>query len=758
MKDGIQKRFHKLLIVGPVLYIVALWFLFSSPYFIRGLVPYPSKYQVTFFPPWSYFQKWWGPVKNNAMPDIVDQIYPWKHFTIKWLKNGQIPYWNPYNFSGNPHVANFQSAVFSPFNLLYFIFPFIDAWSIIVLLQPLLAGIFTFTYLREFKVSKSGSLIGSISFMFCGFMVVWMAYGTLSMSIAFLPLALFGIEKGIKTKNICYFLLITFSLILSIFSGHIQTSLYLSLFIACYVIFSLLFNQAKRFVFYAFLFYLTGIAVSMLQIYPTFILYGQSVRSSLLYQGGGIPWYYLVTLFAPDFYGNPVTRNDWFGTYAEWSSFTGIIPLFLAFIGLIYNKNKHVLFFGLSAIITLLLAMDSPLHFWLLATRIPILATSIPSRIIVLFSFSIAVLSSFGYDRLIIMLNTGKYRKIFPIVAVLLVLLFLICFSLLFFQILPVDKAMLAQRNMFLPMFFLGMLSVLLLIHKSLKIKKLTVIISIIILSIVSFDSFRFAAKWIPFDPKGFVYPKLSIIDAIQKNIGLGRIYGNIGAEVSSYYGISSIEGYDPLYIGRYGELLQYASDGIFKNATRSVAHLDRRGKYTDRVLDLLGVTVIYHPLADTNTTWAYPVWQNYKKYSVIYQDDKFQLYRNNSALPRVKLYYNYEVITENHQILARLLSDTFDINQQLILEKELKGMIVKIYNPVNQGITDILSYTPNKVVIKVKTQSNALLFLSDNYYPNWKAYINGQETPIYRADYTFRAIVVPEGESVVTYVYSAYF
>ena len=78
------------------------------------------------------------------MPDVVTQIYPWKHFVVSELKEGRMPLWNPNNFSGNPALANFQTAVFSPFTLLYFILPFIDAWSLTVLLQPLLAGIFTY--------------------------------------------------------------------------------------------------------------------------------------------------------------------------------------------------------------------------------------------------------------------------------------------------------------------------------------------------------------------------------------------------------------------------------------------------------------------------------------------------------------------------------------------------------------------------------------------------------------------------------------
>lgn len=215
----------------PLIFIFAIWFVFSSPYFFQNKVPYPSKYQATFFSPWSYYPEFAGPVKNNAMPDIVNQIYPWKYFTIQSLKSGQIPLWNPYNFAGNPHVANFQSAVFSPFNLLFFILPFVDGWSILVLMQALLAGLFTYLFLREVAVSKIGALISSIAFMFCGFMVVWMAYGTLSMAIALLPLALFTIEKAFNKKSFWAFVFLSIALATSYFSGHVQTSLYFTFFL-----------------------------------------------------------------------------------------------------------------------------------------------------------------------------------------------------------------------------------------------------------------------------------------------------------------------------------------------------------------------------------------------------------------------------------------------------------------------------------------------------------------------------------------------
>ncbi|KKS22964.1 MAG: hypothetical protein UU78_C0008G0014, partial [Candidatus Roizmanbacteria bacterium GW2011_GWC2_41_7] len=126
----------------PILFIVVIWLIFVHPYFFKNLVPFPSRYLVDFFPPWNNLYA--HPYKNGAMPDIITQIYPWKQLTIDSWKSGQIPGWNPYQFSGNPHLANVQSAAFTPFNLLFFVLSFIDAWSVLVLLQPFLAGLFMY--------------------------------------------------------------------------------------------------------------------------------------------------------------------------------------------------------------------------------------------------------------------------------------------------------------------------------------------------------------------------------------------------------------------------------------------------------------------------------------------------------------------------------------------------------------------------------------------------------------------------------------
>ena len=53
-------------------------------------------------------------------------------------------------------------------------------------------------------------------------------------------------------------------------------------------------------------------------------------------------------------------------------------------------------------------------------------------------------------------------------------------------------------------------------------------------------------------------------------------------------------------------------------------------------------------------------------------------------------------------------------------------------------------------MVIDVKTPNDGFVFLSDTYYPGWKATIDGKKTRLYRANYCFRAVKVEKGDHLI--------
>ncbi len=754
-KSKMQSKVKKFLLnFWPVIFIFIVWFIFSSPYFLKNKAPFAATYQVNNFAPWSTYPEFAGPVKNGAMPDVITQIYPWKNFTIETLKTGQIPLWNPYSFSGTPHLANYQSAVLFPFNFIFFLFPFVDGWSLLVLLQPLLAGLFMYLFVRSLKRSQAASLISSISFMFCGFIVVWMDYATLAYAISFLPLALFCIEKYYELKKIRYLVLLSISLPLSFFSGHFQISIYFFITVLVYLIYKFIATRningslkLTGFIFFGFL-------LSLPQLLPSIELYLQSVRSTIFLKGEAIPWQYIPTFLAPDFLGNPVTRNDWFGHYAEWNAYIGVLPLMLAVYLIISKKNVQTLFLLAIGVFALLIAFDTPFLTLLINLHIPVLSTSAASRVIVIYSFMFATTSAFGFDQLFVDIKEKKIKKIYFWITLFLIF-FLILWAIVFFKLfIPEERLMIARQNLILPslIFLSSSLIILLFTFSQNTNKKVKYsLLAFVLILIVAFDMFRFAKKWQPFDPKDLVFPGTPTTQEFSKLKGHERVLGNLGAEALVYYGMPSIEGYDPLYINRYGELVGSLNDGKIRESSRSVVIFPKDAKYTEKAINLLGIKYIIHKLSDDNTPWTFPYWKYPNDYfDLIYKDERYKIFENKKAYPRAFLVGEYKAINNPQKILDAMFSKDFDLEKSVVVEED-PG--IEKYGG-NIGTVSVLKYTPNEIEFKVNASRSAILFLSDNYYPGWKAEVDGKKTEILRADFTFRAIAVSRGKHTVKFVY----
>jgi hypothetical protein len=69
-------------------------------------------------------------------------------------------------------------------------------------------------------------------------------------------------------------------------------------------------------------------------------------------------------------------------------------------------------------------------------------------------------------------------------------------------------------------------------------------------------------------------------------------------------------------------------------------------------------------------------------------------------------------------------------------------------------GEAHILEYRPEHILIQAETDKPGYLLLTDSYYPGWRAWLDGRETPLLRADYLFRAVYLPSGSHQVEFRY----
>ena len=80
---------------------------------------------------------------------------------------------------------------------------------------------------------------------------------------------------------------------------------------------------------------------------------------------------------------------------------------------------------------------------------------------------------------------------------------------------------------------------------------------------------------------------------------------------------------------------------------------------------------------------------------------------------------------------------------------------IVKNVNNTKNGDISLKEYGPNRLVYNCNTASDQFAVFSEIWYGDdkgWKAYIDGTEVPIVRANYILRALDIPSGEHEIVF------
>ncbi|MDO8659118.1 MAG: YfhO family protein [Candidatus Parcubacteria bacterium] len=759
-----------------VLAFVIVSLIFFYPIF-KGNIPFPGDLLLGEYAPYnSYNFLGYAPggYPNKGQDfDVIRLLYPEKEFSIRMFKNFEFPLWNPYNFSGNPHVASLQSGSFYPLNIVFFVFSYIIAWTIFILLQPILTGIFSFLFARELKLSARSSIFSALIFAFSSYSIVWMEYGNIGHSIVWMPFALWVALKNLNKPTILKSIIISLSLTFAIFAGYIQTAFYVFIFLFGFVIFHAFFidkkDRLKKLSIFSLIFILPTL-LSSVQLLPMIELIFQSARapySISSFLNLLIPPFHFVTIFVPDFFGNPVTRNYWIaGTYIERVIYVGVVPLIFIIYALLKKQSSQFWFFAISAIIILLLTFDTLIGRTIYSLQIPFISTAVPTRIMFLFCFCASIVAGFGFESFINHPNKKNILKAVCFLSGIYLLIWIFVYIMPIFgkDISWVQSLSISKRNLLLPTGILFVGTIALFSYFYLAKYRKFIIIFLIFLSMA--DLFYFFHKITPFVPKESLYPQTEVLDQLKKIQGVARSWGYgsgyMNTNLQTYEKVFSTDGYNALHIKRYGEILSSSRDGKIANPIpRSDPMIAsgyggsdlRENQYRQRLLNLLGVKFILNNAglqvstekADTQTFDDFI-------YKLIWQKAPWQIYENKQVFPRVFLASDYVVEKEKNKIIRMIFDKKFDLRNKVILEENIIPKI-NFSNDQNAKV-EIKKYTPNEIIIKTDAATNMLLFLSDNYYVGWTVNIDGKNGKIYRADYSFRAVPVLKGEHEVVFSY----
>lgn len=748
-------------------------------FFLTAIIFYPSflKDQVLF--PGNYLQVWFEPYKSAntsngtlliahkpVADDVFRHIYPFKVLAVDMLKNFQLPLWNPYNGAGEPLLATVNSGLVDPFNLLFLLLPNIVAWNSYLFLQLFFIGFFTYWYCRKLQWHPFSSIFSAVVFSLSGVVISRVTLGAYGLGIAMLPLLLWIIESYLENEKTKRLFLIPFAIFSLITSTHPQISFYILAFTFIYLLVRVL-NLKKRtvsFLLIPTLFFILGFTLSAIQILPTaeLLKYSNLNTETSSYVGKFlVPWYHFVSLFIPNYFGNAATYNFWGPIdYVETVVSIGLIPSFFAYLFIFHSKRTGIkLFYLATFLITCLLAIDSPISRLVLSLPIPILSTDPPSRIFLLTTFSAAILGGGGLEMLI-----NKQLSFIQFIKRSLPFLLFI-FAILgsgfyLYKTIPICPPgivatchQIALRNTLLEtgVFILGFL--LFLTYGLTKNKKIKLSILLGIICIVFIIGFYNAEKFLPFSPKSTILPDTTFFQKLQSIKSQGRVFGfgnaNVTVNLATYFKIYDPQYYHPLYIRRYGELTAYAnygkynydvlrSDVVIRNDLKPNSKEEQR---RERLLQLLNVTgTLYNASERPVEASEEPIWLDSHNYLL-----------QTKGLPRAFAVNSLQTQTNSANILLALFNPYFDPKNEAIVEKTL------FFKPTKQPLQSniqITSYQENTVTIHTQTNQPSFLVLLDNDYPGWNAYVDGNQTQVFRTDYTFRGIILPKGNHIVQFVY----
>jgi hypothetical protein len=189
----------------------------------------------------------------------------------------------------------------------------------------------------------------------------------------------------------------------------------------------------------------------------------------------------------------------------------------------------------------------------------------------------------------------------------------------------------------------------------------------------------------------------------------------------------------------------------------------------SDKMADILN---FQYALAKPEDFVAYPYLQQWEKLAPPYNyqpffhtnaDEKqtqYTLIKNPTVIPRASIYYSCKTIRpiknnlynlysmERVKYVRKLLED-INHQQALLIETNSPGINIKSEYPRSDNV-EIINILGNFAVFQINNERPGLLFYSDMYHKDWHAFIGSEETKIYRANLSFKAFMVPQGEHIV--------
>ncbi len=692
-----------------------------------------------------------------AFKDLSRYFYPLRYLMVGEVRSGHLPLWNPYIFCGFPLLATLQACFFYPLTLIYYLLPFNLAFNWYIILHYFLAACFMYALLRYFRLGWYASFFGGLVFAFSGYLLSVSNMNTSLSSVIWLPLVMLMWDKLIQPSpagdkpaplsqrervgNMIGFVF----LISLMFLGGEPTILYVTLWLLFFYTLVFAGDKLKSIAVLAgaALLSLGLVAVQLVPFIELSRLSDRVVRTSFdLVSFRSFPPRELLTFIFPYFFGNAAQFGGYTETllgpnYQDWliSPYLGVLPLILI---LFAKRNKLAVFLWSAAGAALLLAFGryTPLY-RLVYSFIPGFAMiRYPVKYLFLTTFCLSFLAALGFERSLSFLGEQKERYKRPVLILAPVFVVLLGLSLI------------AQ------FFSAGIIS----FFSQMYSAKVPPVFFEILGGIIKFNLQSF------YNLTSFVFIFCVLLAAAY--------WGRISKRVLAF-ALIGLAAADLLANGT--SVMVPAPAQVFAAVPPNYTFLLK-----ERGLNRF----FYTPkLADANRTIAgesfgAALWNAKDNFTanwpVAYQLFDFSGYE--SILPyKIDNYYREAFGPDKLKAnLGRLSANNVGYivsdeplklpGLKLLRRKYQYGRSVYLYENrrvrprayllSGRGEATFEFYRPGYMLMNTSSAKPARLFLSEAYYPGWRALVDSKETKILEAKEFFQAIDLPAGRHRVEFAY----
>ena len=763
---------------------------------------------------------------NALLSDLILENYAWKRFIRQAIAAREIPLWNPYLFGGIPFLASGQHSLFYPFSLIFYVLPLAKAYGWFMLSQYFLAGVTMYLFARTLRIGRWGALVGAGVYQLSLFMVVSAVFPMIVAGAVWLPLLLLAVESILRQRRLFgrpaslpWMVVGALTIGLQLLAGHPEVVAYSVLMAAAYAAWQLLplalssrGRAALRPAVFIGGMVAFGLLLGALQFLPLLEAAGSNFRADAAslaeVRGWGYPPRRLITLLAPNFFGNPshhryfdwftrswtpvsvnalgerITAIDWgIKNYVEGGMYVGVLPLLLSGVALLSpgtgrNASARLRplkwFFALLAALSLAFAFGTPLY--ALVYHLPGLSQlHSPFRWVWPFSLCMATLAALGADSLAAGNRNGRSAAAGGLARLAMVagsgLILTVALASTFYpraepviqrafwQLARAHSAFADARMFFsYQARWLVQLGLLLLLSglalwkaarshgRHWRAALLGLLLADLLIAGYGFNPSS--------DPAPLEYTP-PVVEFLQQDKSAWRFttYDPAGqkplnANSGWLFDLQDVRGYDSIIPRQYADYMTLI-EPQHELAYNRIAPIGSQQGLHSPLLDLLNVKYVI-----SQQEIDYP-----QKYTLVYQGE-LRVYRNEAVSPRA--FTLPEGCAFTAAGFAATLRD-YDPRRFIVLPPGASDRPSRPTEPERECRPEpakITASSLNEVHIQADLRQPGYLLLADSYAPGWQAFVRTEAVPeerepMLRANGNFRAVRLNAGRQQVRFKYS---